>query len=194
MRNAVGWLLRHDNRHGGDQVADAALQAWHAEKARLNGDDKGHLAAVAEIGEVAGWMLFDAARYTEARTTLMEAHILARLSGDRPLEWFILDLIAMVNMQIGRPGEALAISDELLHGREVPRRMALMARTRLSRSLAQAGDRHRSLDAIERATGALQDSLQANDPAFCWWIDGVEIAGHHGEAQPLLRKTPRMTW
>ncbi|MER5972915.1 helix-turn-helix transcriptional regulator [Streptomyces sp. NPDC002055] len=182
VQDAVGWLLAHDNRHGGDHVADAAAQVWEAERGRITGDDKQHLAQVAEIGEVAGWLLHDAARFHEARATLAEAHTLARLAGDAPLEWFILDMIAMVDVHTGRAGEAVAITDEMLTGREVPGRVALMARVRRARSLAQAGEKRRALDALERATGGLQDSIQANDPAFTWWIDRTEVELHTGEA------------
>ncbi|MFJ7242818.1 helix-turn-helix domain-containing protein [Streptomyces olivaceus] len=181
VQDAVGWLLAHDNRHGGDHVADAAVQVWEAERGRITGGDKRQLAQVAEIGEVAGWLLHDAARFREARATLAEAHTLARLAGDAPLEWFILDLIAMINVHTGHAGEAMAITDEMLTGRDVPGRVALMARVRRARSLALAGDRGRALGALERATGALQDSVQANDPAFTWWIDTTEVGLHTGE-------------
>ncbi|QCX82951.1 Helix-turn-helix domain protein (plasmid) [Streptomyces sp. YIM 121038] len=182
VHDAVGWLLAHDNRHGGDRVADAAVQVWEDERRRITGTDKRQLARVAEIGEVAGWLLHDAARFPQARATLAEAHTLARLAGDAPLEWFVLDMIAMVDVHTGRPGEALAITDEVLSGRHVPGRVALMARARQGRSLAQAGDRTRALAALERAAGGLQDSIQRADPAYTWWIDPTEIAGHTGEA------------
>lgn len=182
VARSVGWLLEHDNRHGADHIADAALQVWQAERARITGQDKHQLAQVAEIGEVAGWLLHDAARFAEARATLAEAHTLARLAGDAPLQWFILDMIAMVSVHTGAAGEALAITDELMTGRAVPGRVALMARVRRARSLAQAGDRTRALSELERAAGGLQDSIHANDPAFTWWIDGTEVALHTGES------------
>ncbi|MYZ10677.1 helix-turn-helix domain-containing protein [Streptomyces sp. SID2999] len=182
VRDAVGWLLAHDDRHGGDHVADAAVQVWEAERRRIKGDDKQRLAQVAEIGEVAGWLLHDAARFREARAALAEAHTLARLAGDAPLEWFILDLIAMVDVHTGRVGEAFAITDEMLTGRQVPGRVALMARVRRARSLAHAGERTRALDELQRAAGGLQDSVHADDPAFTWWINATEVALHTGEA------------
>ncbi|MEU4110330.1 XRE family transcriptional regulator [Streptomyces sp. NPDC027717] len=182
VKDAVGWLLAHDDRHGGDHVADAAVQIWEAERRRITGEDKQHLAQAAEIGEVAGWLLHDSARFREARVTLTEAHTLARLAGDAPLEWFILDLIAMIDVHTGRAGEAFAITDEMLTGRQVPGRVALMARVRRARSLALAGDRVRALDALERAAGGLQDSVQADDPAFTWWINTTEVGLHTGEA------------
>lgn len=182
VQNAVGYLLEHDNRHGGDHVADAAVQVWRAERAKLRGDDKHRLAQVAELAEVAGWILFDAARFQEARSTLTEAHMMARLSGDAPLEWFILDLIAMVDVHTEQSGEALAITEEMLSRPGVPHRVALMSRVRRARSLAQTGDRARTLEALERASGALQDSVQGADPAYTWWIDQAEVDGHKGEA------------
>ncbi|MGQ4517084.1 helix-turn-helix domain-containing protein [Streptomyces sp. DW26H14] len=182
VADAVGYFLEHDNRHGGDHVADAALQVWHSETGKLAGTDKGHFSAVAEIGEVAGWLLHDAARYAEARAALTEAHMLARLAGDNPLEWFILDLVAMIGVHTGRAGEALAISDELVNGRRVPPRVALISHVRQARGLAQAGERGRSLAALERAAGGLQDSVLPSDPKFTWWIDSTEVALHSGEA------------
>ncbi|MEW2545142.1 helix-turn-helix transcriptional regulator [Streptomyces sp. NPDC047002] len=186
VSDAVGYLLEHDNRHGGDHVADAAVQVWRAQTDQLVGADKRRLAAVAEIGEVAGWLLHDAARYEEARTALTESHMLARLAGDEPLEWFILDLIAMVDVHTGRAGEALAIADELITGRGVPGRVALMARARQARGLAQAGDRARTIAALDRAAGGLQESVHSDDPSFTWWVDSAEIELHRGEAMLSL--------
>ncbi|MFH9430012.1 hypothetical protein ACH4JZ_17190 [Streptomyces sp. NPDC017615] len=74
VKDAVGWLLAYDDRHGGDHVADTAVQIWEAERRRITGEDKQHLAQAAEIGEVAGWLLHDSARFREARVTLTEAH------------------------------------------------------------------------------------------------------------------------
>lgn len=183
VRNAVAHFLEHDNRHGGDHVADAAKQVWKSEQRKLTTyEDKKRLADVAEIAEVAGWLLFDANRHEEARQAFMESRHLAELAGDKPMQWFALDMLAMQDVQNGNPGEALRISEELMTNPRVPGRVALLGRVRHSRALALTGDRTRTLDALERAQGALQDSIGPRDPEWAWWVDEMEVIGHRGEA------------
>ncbi|MGW3929974.1 helix-turn-helix domain-containing protein [Streptomyces microflavus] len=183
VSNAVAHFLEHDNRHGGDHVASAAMQVWKAERKKLsNYEDKRRLADVAEIAEVAGWLLFDANRQEEARQAFMESSHLAELAGDRAMKWFALDMLAMQDVQNGNPGEALRISEELMTNPRVPGRVALLGRVRHARALAITGDRTRSLDAVERAQGALQDSISSRDPQWAWWVDEMEVIGHRGEA------------
>lgn len=183
VRNAVAHFLEHDNRHGGDHVASAAKQVWQSEQANLTSyEDKRRLADVAEIAEVAGWLLFDANRQEEARQAFMESRLLAELAGDKPMQWFALDMLAMQDVQRGNPGEALRISEELLTNPRVPGRVALLGRVRHARALALTGDRTRTLDALQRAQGALQDSISGRDPQWAWWVDEMEVIGHKGEA------------
>ncbi|MFD8067911.1 helix-turn-helix domain-containing protein [Streptomyces parvulus] len=183
VRNAVAHFLEHDNRHGGDHVASAAKQVWKAEQKRLSSyEDKKRLADVAEIAEVAGWLLFDANRQEEARQAFMESRHLAELAGDRAMQWFALDMLAMQDVQNGNPGEALRISEELMTNARVPGRVALLGRVRHARALALTGDRTRTLDAVQRAQGALQDSIGPRDPQWAWWVDEMEVIGHRGEA------------
>ncbi|MYQ48131.1 helix-turn-helix domain-containing protein [Streptomyces sp. SID4985] len=180
VQRLAGWLLVHDNDHGGDHVADAALQVWRAAMARINGDDKFALSVAAELAEVAGWLLFDANRQDEARACFMETLHLARLARNRPMEWFALDLLAMHGIENGRVGEVLSVCDEL-DSQPVPPRVALLAAVRRSRALALAGDRARATKAIKRARGALEDSLHPRDPRWAWWVDDEEISGQEGE-------------
>lgn len=183
VRNAVAHFLEHDNRHGGDHVASAAKQVWKAEQKKLSThEDKKRLSDVAEIAEVAGWLLFDANRQEEARQAFMESRHLAELAGDRAMQWFALDMLAMQDLQSGNPGEALRISEELMTNPRVPGRVALLGRVRHARALALFGDRTRALDAVERAQGALQDSISNRDPQWAWWVDEMEVIGHRGEA------------
>ncbi|MFF7555525.1 multiprotein-bridging factor 1 family protein [Streptomyces olivaceus] len=183
VRNAVAHFLEHDNRHGGDHVADAAKQVWKAEQRKLvTFEDKKRIADVAEIAEVAGWLLFDANRQEEARQAFMESRHLADLAGDKAMQWFALDMLAMQDVQNGNPGEALKISEELMTNARVPSRVALLGRLRHARALALTGDRSRTLDALQRAQGALQDSIGPRDPQWAWWVDEMEVIGHRGEA------------
>lgn len=182
VRNAVGFLLEHDNRHGGDNVASAAKQVWKSEQAKLKtDDDKEKLSGLAEIAEVAGWLLFDANRQPEAREAFIESHLLAKLAGDNPMQWFALDMLAMQDVQDNKAGEALRISESLITLPKVPARVALLGRVRHARALAIAGDKGRALDTMRRAEGALQDSIGPRDPKWAWWVDEMEVIGHWGE-------------
>ncbi|MFJ6568067.1 helix-turn-helix domain-containing protein [Streptomyces sp. NPDC091292] len=184
IRSTVAYFLDHDNRYGGSRVADAALQVWRAEQAKVDramDPGPGYLSAVAELAEVAGWISFDADRQADARQAFTASHVLARQAGDRPRDWFALDMLAMQDVHRERPGSAMRTADEMLDVPNLPPRVALLARVRLARALAQAGDRARSVEAVKRARGALQDSVTARDPAWAWWVTEAEVIGHQGE-------------
>ncbi|OPF83466.1 hypothetical protein VT50_0204350 [Streptomyces antioxidans] len=188
MRAAVAPLLEHDNRFGGTAVAPAAVRLWRAGQRTLDRDGvpergrAGYLSAVAELAEIAGWLLFDAGRRDAARTAFLESRQLARQAGDRPMEWFALDMLAMQDVDESRPDGALRIADELLTRPGIPPRVALIARVRRGRALARRGERRRALDELARARGALEDSVSPRDPAWAWWVNDGEITGHEGEA------------
>lgn len=188
MRASVAYLLEHDNRYGGAVMAPAAVQVWRAEQRKLDRGavpDRaraGYLSAVAELAEIAGWLLFDSGQWDASRTAFLESHLLARQAGDRTMEWFALDMLAMHDVQTGRAGEALRIADELLTRPRVPPRIALLARVRRGRALAQVGDHRRALAELRGARAGLEDSVGPRDPAWSWWVNDSEITGHEGEA------------
>ncbi|MFE9331856.1 XRE family transcriptional regulator [Streptomyces sp. NPDC006925] len=178
-------LLRHEDRHGGDAVAAVAHRLWTAERARLGpASDSGRTAEVAELAQIAGWLLFDAGRPVAARRAFADSRTLAVRAGDAPREWFALDMLAMHAVDGHRPDRALAVTEELLTRPRVPPRVALLARVRQARALAQTGERTRARTVMRRARGALQDSVARRDPAWTWWVDGTEVLGH--EAEMLL--------
>ncbi|MET8177920.1 helix-turn-helix transcriptional regulator [Streptomyces sp. NPDC005336] len=187
LRASVAHLLEHDNRYGGAAVAPAAVQVWRAAQRKLDCGavpDRaraGYLSAVAELAEIAGWLLFDAGEEEASRRAFLESHLLARHAGDRPMEWFALDMLAMQDVHSGRPGEALRIADELLSRPRIPPRVTLLARVRRGRALAQAGDRRRALDELAGARVGLGDSIDPRDPVWAWWVNDNEITGHEGE-------------
>ncbi|ATL28479.1 helix-turn-helix domain-containing protein [Streptomyces formicae] len=186
----AGWLLDHDNAHGGDHVADAAIQVWRSERSKISGADKGQLAVVAELAEIAGWLLFDAARFEQARAAWMESLHLARAAGDRGMQWFAMDLLAMEATESGRPGEALALCAEIT-GSGVPPRVTLLTELRRSRALAAVGDRTRALQSIAKARTSLDDSLHPRDPRWSWWVNDLEVTGHEAEVALLLAEPDR---
>ncbi|MGP3989646.1 helix-turn-helix domain-containing protein [Streptomyces sp. 3N207] len=185
VKAAMGPLLRHEDRYGGDAVASAARRIWTTERARPGPTpDKGRAAEVAELAQIAGWLLFDAGRKHAARHAFADSHTLAVRAGDRPRQWFALDMLAMHAVATADPRQALALSEELLTRPGIPPRVALLARVRQARALAQTGERARAREVMRRARGGLQDSLAPRDPSWTWWVDETEVLGH--EAQMLL--------
>lgn len=178
-------LLRHDSRFGGDNVASAGLQVWQWEQAILDrtvDPAPGQVSAVAELAEVAGWLCYSAGRYDEARQAFGESLTLARHCRDQGMQWFAADMLAMVAVAQGRPGEAVRLAEASLElSSQVPGRIAVMARVRRARALAMAGDHTRSWQEMSRALGGLEDSLSDRDPVWTWWITPGELAGHKGE-------------
>lgn len=192
MKSSAAYLLSHADQFGGDTVAPAAVQVWKAAQRKLDTGEipeqaqKQYLSAVSESAEVAGWLLFDAGKFDAARSAFLESHMLARHAGDRKMEWFALDMLAMVDIECCRPGETQRVAEELLSQRRVPPRVATLARVRRGRALAQMGDKERSLVDFDAARGGLEDSLSPRDPEWTWWVNSCEVTGHSGQAHLIL--------
>lgn len=188
MKSSTMLLLQHAETYGGDMVAPAAVQVWKTAQRKLDigavpeKEQRAHLAATAEAAEVAGWLLFDAAQWDAARAAFLETYMLARHAGDRPMQWFALDLLAMLAIERGHAGEALRIADELLEQRRLPPRVALLAQMRRGRALAQKGEGERAFAALNAAKGGTEESLSPRDPGWAWWVDQVEVGWHRGAA------------
>ncbi|MEV0529688.1 helix-turn-helix transcriptional regulator [Streptomyces sp. NPDC050439] len=188
IRESAAFTLRHADQYGGDSVAPVAVQVWRSAQRRLDDGEipgaaqRRYLTAVSEAAEVAGWLLFDAGEHAAARNAFLESHMLARHTGERPLEWFALDMLAMLDTERDRPGGVRRIADELLSQRRVPPRVALLARVRRGRALAQTGERGRALVDLNAARVGLEDSLDPRDPEWTWWVNEQEVRGHSGHA------------
>lgn len=188
IRDTISHLLEHDNRYGGDAVASTAVQVLRVGKEKLDKDEipdelhNEYLATVAEMAEIAGWLLFDAGQQEDSRSAFLDSHMLARHAGDKPMAWFALDMLAMHSIEHGRPGEALRVADEILSDPRTPARVALLARIRKARALAITGARQPSLNEFALARSALGGSITTRDPSWTWWVDDRELTGHEGEA------------
>ncbi|MGB8942025.1 MAG: helix-turn-helix transcriptional regulator [Streptomyces sp.] len=188
IRESANFSLRHADQYGGDSVAPVAVQVWRSAQRKLDAGEipdaaqRRYLVAVSEAAEVAGWLLFDAGERDAARNAFLESHMLARHAGERPLEWFALDMLAMLDTERYRPGGVIRIADEFLSQRRVPPRVALLARVRRGRALAQIGERQRALADLSAARGGLEDSLDPRDPEWTWWVNQQEVMGHSGHA------------
>lgn len=68
-------------------------------------------AAVGELGEVAGWLAYDAGRPEVGRRLMTDALLVSQLAGDAAMEGLQLNLLALLAQEAGRYAEALALAD-----------------------------------------------------------------------------------
>ncbi|MBW1602019.1 DNA-binding protein [Streptomyces sp. JJ66] len=137
-------------------------------------------AALAELTQVAGWLLFDAEQQRAAHRFSTLALTLARASGDRASERLVLATLAMQAAHLGRPGAALRLSGTALTAPRLTPRVAAVFRLRQAQAHALGGRRAAALRAVRHAHSLVLDGPADRDPAWVWWVDEVETAGHLG--------------
>ncbi|MCX2968370.1 MULTISPECIES: DNA-binding protein [Streptomyces] len=152
-----------------DRPADGGLRP---------GSDAG--AALAELTQVTGWLLFDAERHLGANRFSRCALTLARASGDRASEHLALATLSMQAAHLGRPGAALRLADTALAAPRLTPRVAAVFRLRQAQAHARRGLAQPALRAARRAHSLVLDGPSRRDPAWAWWVDAEEAAGHLG--------------
>ncbi|UVS77837.1 hypothetical protein [Actinokineospora sp. UTMC 2448] len=185
VRETIRALVALDARVGGDRTAARALRAFRS--APVHGRDA--MAAAGELGEVTGWLLFDAGRHRLAERVNRAALRLSRRAGDRAVELLTLQNMALHAGYVGRPRAGLDIIGQVLSGPLSPRLEALF-RLREARARALAGDRD-APRLFARVRSRYLDGVRDDDPAWTWWIDDPELAWHeamvHGHAGDWAR-------
>jgi hypothetical protein len=178
VRSDVARLVDLDGRFGGDDVLPLAVRLFRASRADQV-PTRGHLSAVAEAGEVAGWVAYDAARLDLARSLSLDALHLAEMAGDLSMVRFVLSNLTMVDLALRRPVEALAVVEHVTDRATSPR-IAALFELRRARGLAQMSERQRAVRSFDRARVRLGEGTRDDDPWWSWWIDGAELAWHRG--------------
>lgn len=131
LRGDIAQMVEFDGRVGGDDVLPLALRFFRTShrcvvaSGQAAGEERELQSVVAEAGEVAGWVAYDADKLDMARGLSLEALHLARLAGDASMERFTFANQAMINLQLRQPGEALAISEHVLDDHPAGRRRAV---------------------------------------------------------------------
>ncbi|MCX9190434.1 XRE family transcriptional regulator [Carbonactinospora thermoautotrophica] len=177
-------LVAFNSVYGGDDLCRLALRVFSSAHRKLGagayqpGIQRDLEAAVAEAGEVAGWLLYDAERQGLARQVNAEALFLSRLAGDRSMELFVLGNMAMQSIYLHRAGEALRIADDVIGTGRLSGRVAALFHVRKARALAQLGDGPRAFDDLAKAWALLSDGITTRDPAWTWWVNECELTWH----------------
>ncbi|MET7359942.1 DNA-binding protein [Streptomyces sp. NPDC005562] len=169
-----------------------------AEPARLATLDSELLAALAELCEVIGWILFDAGLHRQAHRANARALALAELCGDRWTGRLVLLNHSMLQAHTGHPRAALATASRVPGPRPLPARVGALVLIRQAHATAMLGADRAATRRIARARDLFLDGVSAGDPHWAWWIDETELLGHEGwvsarlhrwdQAIPLLRR------
>ena len=178
VRSDVARLVDLDGRFGGDDVLPLAVRLFRASRSDQV-PTRGHLSAVAEAGEVAGWVAYDAGRLDLARSLSLDALHLAEMAGDLSMVRFLLSNLTMVDLALRRPVEALAVVEHVTDQATSPR-IAALFELRRARGLAQMSEQQRAVQSFDRARVLLGEGTRDDDPWWSWWIDGAELAWHRG--------------
>jgi transcriptional regulator with XRE-family HTH domain len=184
LRVRICLLLDLDTQFGGDRPAEMALELFRSVHRKIGtipcapGIDRDLHAAAGELGEVAGWFLYDAAKHDLVRTTNLESLQLSRLAGDRSIELLTLQNMSLHAGDLGRSVESLSIARMVLGASKLSPRLEALFRTREARALAQLGDATAADRSFRRARSLYLDGVRDDDPAWVWWISDRELIGH----------------
>lgn len=184
LRTSITNLVALDGRHGGAELVPMATRMFRAASCRFAAGnyppalESDFAATVAELGEVAGWLAFDAMQHDRARALNLEALHLARLAGDTGMELFLLGNMALQDQETGQARKALR-TVQLMERFPLTPRLRVMVALRRARAAADLGD-DRSFALMRRAQAEVNDSVQATDPEWSWWVDKRELLAHEG--------------
>lgn len=146
----------------------------------LRGHGTDRLAVLAELGEVIGWILFDAGFFREAHRMNARALALAELCGDRWTARFVLLNDSMLKAHTGAPRTALESAARVSGTRELPARVSSLVLIRKAHAIAMLGGQREPMDLMSRAQSRFLDGVSRHDPRWAWWIDRTELLGHQG--------------
>lgn len=184
FRDTIARLVSLDTAHGSeglDKVAARAFDTAQRQAATAGATPAAAAdvhAAIAELGEVAAWLAYDAEDQEASRRLATEALLVARVAGDRSMERFLLSHLAMQAVYVGRPAEALGIAERVLAEEPASKRVRAMFLLRRARALGALGATTEGLADLHRARADLADGPRADDPAWTWWLQDAEFAVH----------------
>ncbi|MEU4797649.1 DNA-binding protein [Streptomyces sp. NPDC023327] len=197
VMRACRHLLALDAEHGPRAAVPALRTAVRGvpelsvEPERLRHLDGELLAALAELSEVIGWILFDAGQHRRAQRANGRALALAELCGDRWTARLVLLNHAMLQTRVGRPRAALATTARVPGPRPLPARVAALVLIRRAHAVALLGGDRAAARLVSRAGSRFLDGACRHDPPWAWWFDETELLGHQGWVLARLRRWDR---
>lgn len=175
----ISSLLASEKVFGGALLSPIALRASSTFDRRLQvagarrGYESDAYATAAELYEVTGWFLVDAAEATAVRDANRKAIHYCALAGDRSMEMFVTQNMSMHAVETGNPAEGLTLVRAMLD-RDLSPRLGALFRMREARALAALGD-FEARKIFAYASSLYQDGVRDNDPRWSWWVDDAQM-------------------
>ncbi len=159
----------------------------------------GLLGSLAELCQLAGWVLDDAGRHAAATRYYLAGVHAAQTAGNRTLAANLLSTLSYQRANTGKPQDAVLLARSALQGmgRQGSGRVDALFWDRAAWAHARNGD----LTECERALAAADEAYERRDtehePPWVYWLDRGELdvmagrclteLGQPDRAQPLLR-------
>jgi tetratricopeptide (TPR) repeat protein len=200
--DVVGWiedripmLRRMDDQLGGTQlrqVVDAELRLVNGLLADGSYDSvvgSRLYAAAADLGQLAGWVSFDAGLHSAAQRYYVAALHAAQAAGNPALGANVLAAMSYQSITVGETSDAIALSERAVEGaqRGGSPRVAAMLAARQARAYSLAGDRtscSRALGRAEEAMTHAKDGIE--EPGWIYYFDEAELAAQAGACRLAL--------
>jgi hypothetical protein len=144
-------------------------------------------ALAAELGRLAGCVVYDGGDEALGQRYWMAALRNAHVSGDRGIGVNILACLSDQAARSSNPRDAVDLSRSgLQFESELTPAVAGMLHARLARNAAAAGDTHTSKQSLDSAATLLRRSTPEEEPDWIYWFNHTEIEYYAGKAGLLL--------
>ncbi|WP_329476136.1 transcriptional regulator [Kribbella sp. NBC_01484] len=141
------------------------------------------LSALAEIGQLAGWMAFDAGLHGPAQRYLFTALRAAHECGYKSMAAHIVADLAFQAATREQPSDAVALGESAAKiARRAPASVRASVQTRLAYGHAIAGDISAFEQAHKSAVDVLADSDRSEDPAWMYYLTPSHLDTQAGYA------------
>ncbi len=186
LHSTVAGLVQLDQQYGGSVAAPVVVEELRRARNRVAhselrpGTRSDVYAVLAEIAEVAGWSAYDAGHDTLAERANNEALSLARIAGDRNMELFVLQNMAMHAESTGRAHESVNIGRLVLDSHRLSPRVEALFRFRLARAYARLRAGEHAAEQMSHALALFGDGVRDTDPHWAWWVNEPQVAWFRG--------------
>jgi tetratricopeptide (TPR) repeat protein len=194
IEDRIPMLRRMDDQLGGQQlrhVVDAELRLVTGllSDGAYNPTVGSRLyAAAADLGQLAGWVSFDAGLHSAAQRYYVAALHAAQFAGNQVLGANVLAAMSYQATTQGDAPAAISLSQRAIEGaaqNPSPKVTALLA-VRQARAYAVAGDRQGCTAALGRAEEAMTRVGSLEEPGWIYYFDHAELAAQAGACRLVL--------
>jgi ATP/maltotriose-dependent transcriptional regulator MalT len=195
----VAQLRRVDDHIGGRELRPLVERELHATAGLLRNtaytDRVGRalLGAVAELCQLAGWVIADAgAPDVAARYHLLGVHA-AHAAGDRPTAANLVSTLAYQVANTGDPHEAVLLARSAQSGARAHASATTRALLgeRVAWAHARAGETRHTARALALVENDYDQRQPADDPSWAYWLDSDEVTVMAGRCYVELGQPER---